>query len=311
MYNKKTPNATSIKRNEAYIGVSIEKKLERILNNNEPLTEGAQIIYTERKDGVNPAMDIRTDRWEYAVEARDKTARSSIATREQAMMGMGMQLQLLKAQKENIEADTQLKQADAEKTSGVDTGLARTQIMQLTAGVDNIRAETALKQVQTTIGNIEASIKGRTEEDAVRAVGWAAEKTMQEMESLRFQNNITDETWKVKVGIIKTELIHLLLSNQQIAAQTTLTETQTRQVANSIYQKWQELEIGLRGVSTQEKRQKEDAWRNDVQESTKLPFQILDDVIDGILRKGMRGPRNTYREGSNSRGDYWESTQHY
>lgn len=216
-----------------------------------------------------------------------------------------------KAQKENIEADTQLKQADAEKTSGVDTGLARTQIMQLTAGVDNIRAETALKQVQTTIGNIEASIKGRTEEDAVRAVGWAAEKTMQEMESLRFQNNITDETWKVKVGIVKTELIHLLLSNQQIAAQTTLTETQTRQVANSIYQKWQELEIGLRGVSTQEKRQKEDAWRNDVQESTKLPFQILDDVIDGILRKGMRGPRNTYREGSNSRGDYWESTQHY
>lgn len=85
MYNKKTPNATSIKRNEAYIGVSIEKKLERILNNNEPLTEGAQIIYTERKDGVNPAMDIRTDRWEYAVDARDKTARSSIATREQAI----------------------------------------------------------------------------------------------------------------------------------------------------------------------------------------------------------------------------------
>lgn len=85
MYKKNKPAKTSISVNTSYQGNTIEQKLERMMNNNEPLTEGAQIVYTERKDGVNPAMDIRTDRWEYAVEARDKIAKSKLATREQAI----------------------------------------------------------------------------------------------------------------------------------------------------------------------------------------------------------------------------------
>lgn len=85
MYNKNKITKTSIRINQSYEGVPIERKLERMMNNNEPMTEGAQIMYTERKNGVEPAMDIRTDRWEHAVEARDKTAKSKIATREQAI----------------------------------------------------------------------------------------------------------------------------------------------------------------------------------------------------------------------------------
>lgn len=85
MYKYNKPNKTSISVNKSYQGYRIEEKLERMLNNKEPLTEGAQIMYTERKDGVSPAMDIRTDRWEYAVEARDKIAKSKLATREQAI----------------------------------------------------------------------------------------------------------------------------------------------------------------------------------------------------------------------------------
>lgn len=85
MYKKNKPSKTSLKINESYVGYTIEQKIERMLNNNEPLSEGAQIVYTERKDGVNPAFDIRTDRWEHAVEARDKIAKSKLATREQAI----------------------------------------------------------------------------------------------------------------------------------------------------------------------------------------------------------------------------------
>lgn len=50
-------------------GECIEEKVRRITQNNEPIEDGAPIIYTERKDGVNPAYDIRTDKWDIAQEA--------------------------------------------------------------------------------------------------------------------------------------------------------------------------------------------------------------------------------------------------
>ena len=37
-----------------------------------PIEDGAPIIYTERKDGVNPAYNIRTDRWEIAQDAMEQ-----------------------------------------------------------------------------------------------------------------------------------------------------------------------------------------------------------------------------------------------
>ena len=45
---------------------------------------GASLIYTERKEGVIPAYDVRTDRFEIAIEAMGKVVKSNIAKREQA-----------------------------------------------------------------------------------------------------------------------------------------------------------------------------------------------------------------------------------
>ena len=44
--------------------------------------DGAPIIYTERKDGVLPAYDIRTDRWEIAQEAMAKNLKAIDAKRK-------------------------------------------------------------------------------------------------------------------------------------------------------------------------------------------------------------------------------------
>lgn len=76
---------TSLEVNNTYEGETIEEKVRRILNNNEPITDGAPIIWTERKDGVKPEHDIRTDRWELAIEAMDNVNRSKLAKREQGI----------------------------------------------------------------------------------------------------------------------------------------------------------------------------------------------------------------------------------
>lgn len=60
-------------------GESIENKVRRITENNEPITDGAPIIYTNRDDGVLPAYNIRTDRWEIAQEAMEAVNQANLA----------------------------------------------------------------------------------------------------------------------------------------------------------------------------------------------------------------------------------------
>lgn len=64
---------------DSFEGESIEKKVSKLIENNEPITDGAPIIYTEKKDGVLPQYDIRTDKWEIAQSAMDLANASKIA----------------------------------------------------------------------------------------------------------------------------------------------------------------------------------------------------------------------------------------
>ena len=60
-------------------GESIETKVQRITENNEPITDGAPTIYTNRDDGVLPAYNIRTDRWDIAQQAMDAVNQANLA----------------------------------------------------------------------------------------------------------------------------------------------------------------------------------------------------------------------------------------
>lgn len=81
---------TTIELNESYIGETIESKIERIVRNSEPITDGAPLIYTDRKDGVKAEYDIRTDRFDLAIDAMDYASRSNTAKRMQILENSSM-----------------------------------------------------------------------------------------------------------------------------------------------------------------------------------------------------------------------------
>lgn len=80
--NKVTNNNGRLQSVETYEAESIETKVARILQNKEPITDGAPIIFTEKKDGVLPAYNIRTDRFDIAIEAKDKIETARIASKK-------------------------------------------------------------------------------------------------------------------------------------------------------------------------------------------------------------------------------------
>ena len=53
-------------------GETLIKKIQRILDENEPLTDGAPMIYTPKEAGVRADCNIRSDKWEIAMNAIDK-----------------------------------------------------------------------------------------------------------------------------------------------------------------------------------------------------------------------------------------------
>lgn len=73
------PKISPVLKTEVYEGESIESKVRRIVDNKEPITDGAPIVFTEKKDGVLPQYNIRTDRWDMAIIAMDAVNRAKIA----------------------------------------------------------------------------------------------------------------------------------------------------------------------------------------------------------------------------------------
>ena len=60
-------------------GETIEEMLRRLTANKEPIPDNVPPIYTPKAEGLIPDYDIRADRFDVAIEARDKFAASEIA----------------------------------------------------------------------------------------------------------------------------------------------------------------------------------------------------------------------------------------
>lgn len=82
MYRQSNCPRRTLKGFKAYVAESLEEKLRRVKNNGEAIKDKAPLIYTDRKDGVLPDYDIRTDKYEYLVEGYDKAAKSKRAKRD-------------------------------------------------------------------------------------------------------------------------------------------------------------------------------------------------------------------------------------
>lgn len=99
---------STLEVNESEEGELLIHKVDRIVNNGEPLTDGTSLIYTERKDGVLPEYDIRTDRRDIAVNAMDINAKARLTRREEGIK---------ERQKKTLRPNEKLEDKDGEPKS--------------------------------------------------------------------------------------------------------------------------------------------------------------------------------------------------
>ena len=78
MYKYNVAKPTKFRINQSVEGETIEMKVRRIVDNKEPITDGAPLIYGPKGE-IMAGHNIRTDRFEIAVEATDAISKVTIA----------------------------------------------------------------------------------------------------------------------------------------------------------------------------------------------------------------------------------------
>ncbi|AXH75606.1 MAG: hypothetical protein [Microviridae sp.] len=92
MYEIPKAPKTEIDLNNTMEGETIENKVTRLVQNKEPIKDGVPIIFTDRAEGVNSAYNIRTDRWEVAVDMMERLQKSKIAKRDEVVKTAEMEV---------------------------------------------------------------------------------------------------------------------------------------------------------------------------------------------------------------------------
>lgn len=111
MYKQPKKQKTTISINESREGETIEVKMEKVLQRKEQIHDEAPIIHTERREGVKDAYNVRADRWDAALDAKDKIDKTYTAKREE-----GAKMKAEKGGKQEKDGGAEPTQGGAEST---------------------------------------------------------------------------------------------------------------------------------------------------------------------------------------------------
>lgn len=157
---------------------------------------------------------------------------------------MMMQAQLLKAQKENIEADTEQKQADTEFTRNQKSQEAEARTLDLTQGIKNKQATELLTKAQTKLQELNNEIRDATANVTIQEITWTSQYALEKLQQAQNDTYISNETRDDKVKQIGLNTILMSIEVEAKEKGIKLTDAQINSIKNTIQQNWQKLEQG-------------------------------------------------------------------
>lgn len=235
----------------------------------------------------------------------------------------GMQMQLLAAQKANIEADTKNKEAQAAKTAGVDTRAVEASVQKTGMEMKDIAAGIGLKEVQKEVMEMDRDLKGlqkfrewSTMEDDIRNAKYTAQKLEYEAGILKNDKKISDETYDDMISKIKAEAVGATLTNNVLRAQNDFIKSGTAKneqeiinlkksvdvMNNQIWSKVNEVTQGWGKLTVDQRNAKVNELKN-VLDTLKLEleakFPAAMNVIGGMLKAGAESIDDLLRMNAN------------
>jgi len=174
-------------------------------------------------------------------------------------MGMGMQMALMNAQKENIEADTANKKAAAENT-----------------------------ELQTDTGK-------QTQEATIQTIKEKAFQQLAETGISEQNRAIGAETQEAKISKIKAEAIGAVIENKAKETGVNLDQKRIEEITESIQQRWKALELEGKSIEqskeNMEKLTEAMLWGAGIQAAGNIVRDVVD-IATRIPNKGTKTIKN-------------------
>lgn len=131
-------------------------------------------------------------------------------------LALGLQMQKMQSEIKVNEAVANEKNAVAEKTAGVDTKVAESNIENIIANTDNVKLKSDFQRISNSINEIELSIKNATKDNIIEISDASVDKLDNEIESLYLSNKITSSSIdsliklnKLAVSKVTTEILNI------------------------------------------------------------------------------------------------------
>lgn len=150
-----------------------------------------------------------------------------------AMMQQGMQMQLMQAQKANIEADTQNKLADIPNKQLTGANI-QASTASLTQGINNAKAQEALTKIETSLKTIQNAYADQREGYTNEILAQQLDNMAQQWVSIKYENDITKQTWQDKVKQIKQEAINSVITGALMNSQIKINTKEIDKMTNEI-----------------------------------------------------------------------------
>lgn len=228
----------------------------------------------------------------------------------QAAVGMGLQLQMLKAQKDVLQSQADLNKAKAEKTAGVDTVETETRIQQIIKQTDNEQLKGDLMKVETALKDLEQYEKQGTLQDRMDYIHWATEKAKHELEMTERSNYMQKATRDSVIDEIRARAVGAVLNNaltradiKNTNADTALKGTQQEGIKSNISVNNQQIKESINRImmgwdslsNSQKETRLREVMTNYNIDPQRENFQLLLQGINGVMRSTAKpGDRHYY-----------------
>lgn len=207
-------------------------------------------------------------------------------------MGMAIGDAILKAaQVDNIKADTEKKQVEAEKLAGVDTEESRARTADLTQGVENKKAQEYLTKAQGYMQDMQNFEQGASQKDRLEQIGWATERAENEVRQMRNETYVSNATVQDKIKQIRAQATGAVIENRAKETGIKLTETQIDALKAKVMQDWESLKQGENKIAIDKFKAELDAM-----------YPGISDTIGGALNAIMEDLREVLGEEDGERG---------
>lgn len=137
-------------------------------------------------------------------------------------IGMGLQTQLMKAQKDNIEANTEKTKVETAKTAGVDTQEKTGAIAKLAQDTANAELQGQIMEYDKQIKSIQANKDNLTQEEYIKQMKIATDKLTSEAQSAKAKGNVDEKSQQNVIEAIR-------LANEETKTGITNTQATTEQ----------------------------------------------------------------------------------